>query len=237
MSSTGVLWSPGASSSRLSALTSAAFDVQPALSQNAAVSSLRQLLETVCSERRHQTAARECGGTSALAMRRAPGSGLGVDVGLHEPYQAEDGTGIWIRQGRDGHFDYSDGDAAEAEIYRIITCARDRRSGSEELAAHIHSWAMEYHFSPSRANLLRPFAHAKTCSGSSRPRLASAAHGMCSRRRPRMILPALSPPHRLTRYRLAEPCPQPLQTRAQKGRTQAQRGSRSRPPSSASRRR
>jgi 2-polyprenyl-3-methyl-5-hydroxy-6-metoxy-1,4-benzoquinol methylase len=63
-----------------------------------------------------------------------------------------------LRAGRTDVFDYSDGDAVEEEIYRIVSGAHDRRSGSEELAAHVHSWAMEYHFSSNRANLLRPFS-------------------------------------------------------------------------------
>lgn len=76
----------------------------------------------------------------------------------YEPYVPEESSGVLLRAGRTNVFDYTDGDAIEEEIHSIVSGARDRRSGSEELAAQIHSWAMEYHFSPSRANLLRPFS-------------------------------------------------------------------------------
>jgi 2-polyprenyl-3-methyl-5-hydroxy-6-metoxy-1,4-benzoquinol methylase len=63
-----------------------------------------------------------------------------------------------VRDGRSDDFDYSDGDAVEEEIRRIVSAAHDRSSGSEELAGHVHSWSMEYHLSPSRASILRPLA-------------------------------------------------------------------------------
>lgn len=54
-------------------------------------------------------------------------------------------------------FDYTDGDAAEAEIHRVIRAAADRSSASFELERGIHDWPTEYHLSRARCNLLRPF--------------------------------------------------------------------------------
>ena len=69
-----------------------------------------------------------------------------------------DVSGVMVRAGRDDDFDYSDGDAVEGEIRRIVGSCRDLSAGSEELAGQAHSWSMEYHLSPSRANILRPLA-------------------------------------------------------------------------------
>jgi SAM-dependent methyltransferase len=65
--------------------------------------------------------------------------------------------GVWYPStGRPGDFDYSDGDDEEQAIEKIILAAEDRSSHSKELSGPYESWAVEYHLSPDRANLLRP---------------------------------------------------------------------------------
>ncbi|MEC9330076.1 MAG: class I SAM-dependent methyltransferase [Pseudomonadota bacterium] len=65
--------------------------------------------------------------------------------------------GVWYPStGRPGDFDYSDGDDEEQAIEEIILAAEDRSSHSKELSGPYESWAVEYHLSPDRANLLRP---------------------------------------------------------------------------------
>lgn len=54
-------------------------------------------------------------------------------------------------------FSYTDGDATEAEIHRIVRSARDRSVSSFELERSIRDWPTEYHLSRARTNLLRPF--------------------------------------------------------------------------------
>ncbi|HEX5353521.1 MAG TPA: glycosyltransferase [Rhodanobacteraceae bacterium] len=55
-------------------------------------------------------------------------------------------------------FNYSDGDATEERIYRIVADARDKSVYSGELVGKINDWPSEYHFSPRRANLIRLLA-------------------------------------------------------------------------------
>ena len=52
-------------------------------------------------------------------------------------------------------FNYSDGDATEERIHRIVAAAGDRSVYSKELIAQINDWPSEYHFSPRRSNLIR----------------------------------------------------------------------------------
>jgi GT2 family glycosyltransferase/glycosyltransferase involved in cell wall biosynthesis/SAM-dependent methyltransferase len=56
---------------------------------------------------------------------------------------------------------YSDGDEVENRIYQIIKNTQDVSTGSPELIANISDWATEYHFTPARQNLLRPFDFSK----------------------------------------------------------------------------
>src|SRR5262249_26522033 len=53
------------------------------------------------------------------------------------------------------HFVYSDGDAAEQDLYRILKEAKDRSLFSPELRVHVTDWVREYHLSEQRHNLLR----------------------------------------------------------------------------------
>lgn len=66
-------------------------------------------------------------------------------------------AGIYIRADDDGRFSYNDGDASENFILTAIKNASDLSTGSAELSAQIHDWPTRYHFSPQRADLLRPF--------------------------------------------------------------------------------
>jgi GT2 family glycosyltransferase/2-polyprenyl-3-methyl-5-hydroxy-6-metoxy-1,4-benzoquinol methylase len=52
-------------------------------------------------------------------------------------------------------FNYSDGDATEERIHRIVAAAADKSVYSKELIAQINDWPSEYHFSPRRSNLIR----------------------------------------------------------------------------------
>jgi glycosyltransferase involved in cell wall biosynthesis/SAM-dependent methyltransferase/FtsZ-binding cell division protein ZapB len=54
-------------------------------------------------------------------------------------------------------FKYSDGDEIEEKILSCLKNTRDLSVASDELRAKIWDWASEYHFSPTRANLLIPF--------------------------------------------------------------------------------
>lgn len=66
----------------------------------------------------------------------------------------KDAAGVW-RAPHVKPFNYSDGDATEERMYKIVTDARDTDVYSRELIAQISDWPSEYHFSPRRANLIR----------------------------------------------------------------------------------
>ena len=63
-------------------------------------------------------------------------------------------SNIWSLNVKD-NFDYSDGEAAEEYLKKIIKKAKDLTSQSLELEEKIVDWVSEYHFSSQRANLLR----------------------------------------------------------------------------------
>jgi 2-polyprenyl-3-methyl-5-hydroxy-6-metoxy-1,4-benzoquinol methylase len=54
-----------------------------------------------------------------------------------------------------GTVDWHDG--SEQRVIDVLEQATDLADGSDELAAFIDDWPTRYHFSPKRANLLRPF--------------------------------------------------------------------------------
>jgi len=66
-------------------------------------------------------------------------------------------TRVWERPGFDG-IAYSDGEDAEERLLAVLRQCRDVSSASAELRPHIADWPSEYHLSPARHNLLRPFA-------------------------------------------------------------------------------
>lgn len=53
--------------------------------------------------------------------------------------------------------DYSDGDAVETRLLTLLKGCRDVSCASTELRQHMTDWPSEYHLSPARHNLLRPF--------------------------------------------------------------------------------
>ena len=65
-------------------------------------------------------------------------------------------SGVWTRP-EPVPLRYSDGDANEEAVLEALRSAHDRSSGSDELRAMIRDWPTEYHLSPERANLVRPF--------------------------------------------------------------------------------
>lgn len=70
-------------------------------------------------------------------------------------YRYEAHTRVWRKVGYRG-IDYSDGTAIEHRLLAALRQCEDVSCGSDELALHITDWPSEYHFSPVRANLLRP---------------------------------------------------------------------------------
>lgn len=70
-----------------------------------------------------------------------------------ERYRQDDN--LWIPH--EAHsFQYSDGDENENYILNAIMQSSDLSIGSEDLSAYIKDWPSFYHFSPKRADLLRP---------------------------------------------------------------------------------
>lgn len=65
---------------------------------------------------------------------------------------------IWLPS-HASDFSYSDGDEVENRIAHIIKQSRDLSVLSTDLTKYISDWPSLYHLSPSRANLLRPYAH------------------------------------------------------------------------------
>ena len=68
----------------------------------------------------------------------------------------KDGHNIFIPKSK-SEFEYSDGDEIEEKILSILKSSQDLSVASDELRGKIWDWASEYHFSPTRGNLLTPF--------------------------------------------------------------------------------
>lgn len=80
---------------------------------------------------------------------------------MSNPYTYDASRRIWYRP--EGiSIAYSDGDAVERHLLNTLKNALDVSSSSLELAAEIRDWPSEYHFSPARHNLLRPFPFRST---------------------------------------------------------------------------
>lgn len=71
-------------------------------------------------------------------------------------YTLDQASRIWVTDAHAGSH-YSDGDAFEDWLLSSLKACHDVSSGSAELAALIRDWPSEYHLSPARHNLLRPF--------------------------------------------------------------------------------
>ncbi|MDD5365094.1 MAG: class I SAM-dependent methyltransferase [Gallionellaceae bacterium] len=78
-----------------------------------------------------------------------------------EAYSFNRETRCWVRPGHQT-INYSDGDAVENRLLTILRYCKDVASDSEELRLNIVDWPSEYHLSPARHNLLRPFAFRPT---------------------------------------------------------------------------
>jgi glycosyltransferase involved in cell wall biosynthesis/SAM-dependent methyltransferase len=71
-------------------------------------------------------------------------------------YTLDNSTGVWGRTNYKG-IAYSDGDATEIKLGKIIREATDVSVLSHELGQHCTDWATLYHLSSTRGNILRPF--------------------------------------------------------------------------------
>ncbi|MBC3949224.1 glycosyltransferase [Pseudomonas folii] len=71
-------------------------------------------------------------------------------------YALDESTKVWGRPNFAG-IAYSDGDASEVKLAKIIREANDVSVLSQELSQHCTDWATLYHLSSSRGNILRPF--------------------------------------------------------------------------------
>ncbi len=80
---------------------------------------------------------------------------------LAPAYSLHDESKTWKRT--DTHAEriiFSDGDESEKYLHDVLSGAKDLTSGSPELLAAIRDWPSEYHLSPQRHNLIRPFSWA-----------------------------------------------------------------------------
>lgn len=80
---------------------------------------------------------------------------------MTKPYRFDATQRIWLDPAADT-FGYSDGDSAEDHLLSVLKQAKDVSTDSAELRAAIRDWPSEYHLSPARHNLLRPFAFQST---------------------------------------------------------------------------
>ncbi len=67
----------------------------------------------------------------------------------------ESSSGVWMSQGAQQAFAYSDGSEIEQRLEKILKGANDLSSSSYELMSHITDWPTEYHLTGKRANLLK----------------------------------------------------------------------------------
>lgn len=75
---------------------------------------------------------------------------------LHEKYSLHSDSGVWKRTDYSGT-DYTDGEVEEQDLLRIIQSSSDVQLFSPDLLKSCNDWIRTYHFSPTRANILRPF--------------------------------------------------------------------------------
>lgn len=80
---------------------------------------------------------------------------------MQRQYVYDPASRVW-RCSQHAEFNYSDGDSSEEYLREVIDNARDLSTYSPELIAAIRDWPSEYHLSPLRHNLLRPFAFEPT---------------------------------------------------------------------------
>ena len=73
-----------------------------------------------------------------------------------EAYRYDGESLCWLRKDVVTEWSYSDGEAVEENLYRLVAECSDRSVLSAELAGKITDWPTRYYFSSRRANLLRP---------------------------------------------------------------------------------
>ncbi len=73
-------------------------------------------------------------------------------------YSFDEKSNIWMRTGYGG-IAYNDGDASEQKLAKIIKETDDVSVFSAELRRQCSEWAIHYHLSSQRGNILRPFEH------------------------------------------------------------------------------
>ncbi|MGE7138649.1 glycosyltransferase [Luteibacter sp. NPDC031894] len=71
-------------------------------------------------------------------------------------YRYDGDSLCWLRKDAVHDWAYSDGEAVEENLYRLVADCSDRSVLSAELAEKITDWPTRYYFSSRRANLLRP---------------------------------------------------------------------------------
>lgn len=79
-----------------------------------------------------------------------------MNILMEQGYVLDKLDGIWQRPEYEG-IAYSDGDDVEQRLADVLSQVTDLSVMSAELRAHCIDWPSLYHFSASRANLLRPF--------------------------------------------------------------------------------
>lgn len=75
---------------------------------------------------------------------------------MNEYYLFDELRRVWARSVSEA-FPYSDGEESENYLLSILKGAKDVSSTSSEILGAIRDWPSEYHLSPVRHNLLRPF--------------------------------------------------------------------------------
>ena len=76
-------------------------------------------------------------------------------------YVYRDDLRVWTTPSHSA-LSYSDGQEVEERLLLSLRQCRDVSAASEDLRSHITDWPSEYHFSPVRHNLLRPFSFRPT---------------------------------------------------------------------------
>ena len=87
---------------------------------------------------------------------------MGNECFQHSDYQYSEGLRLWTRPSSSS-VSFSDGDDAEEYLLKLFSTAKDLSTNSRELRQAIRDWPSEYHLSPLRHNLLRPFRFPQRC--------------------------------------------------------------------------
>ncbi|MBK8538236.1 MAG: class I SAM-dependent methyltransferase [Candidatus Competibacteraceae bacterium] len=94
---------------------------------------------------------------AAIAGNSLPFAPLQPQLAPNIEYKFNKDLRVFLPKGKTSNFGYSDGDVAENHLLDSILKTEDLSLSSRALSRHIIDWPSLYHFSPLRANLLRPF--------------------------------------------------------------------------------